>query len=243
MHLLFQRRSTNEKRLIMAVGEGKPFPYVEAYKSLRTNLKFASEIHGAKSFAITSSIPEECKSNTAINLAVTLGQEDKKVLLMDCDLRKPAIHKYLKIIKERNGLTNILSDDIKIENCIVRSKNLKIDVLIAGAIPPNPSELLASERMKRLIEELRLHYDYIIVDTPPISVVTDAAVVGRLTDGALLVVRSKFAQTESVKLAKQKLEGAGIKIFGVILTCFDAKKSKVKTGYAASYQYDYYKEK
>ncbi len=243
MHLLFQRRSTNEKRLIMAVGEGAPFSYVEAYKSLRTNLKFASEIHGAKSFVVTSSIPEECKSNTAINLAVTLGQEDKKVLLMDCDLRKPAIHKYLKIIKGRNGLTNILSEDIKIENCIVRSKNLKIDVLIAGAIPPNPSELLASERMKRLMEELKLRYDYIIVDTPPISVVTDAAVVGRLTDGALLVVRSKFAQTESVKLAKQKLEGAGIKIFGVILTCFDVKKSKVKTGYAASYQYDYYKEK
>lgn len=105
---------------------------MEAYKSLRTNLKFASEIHGAKSFIVTSAIPEECKSNTVINLAVTLGQEDKRVLLMDCDLRKPAIHKYMKIIKGRNGLTNILSEDIKIENCIVRSKNFKVDVLIAG---------------------------------------------------------------------------------------------------------------
>ena len=239
-----KKENTNisNRKLQIVASPDAPFAYVEAYKSLRTNLKFITNTSGANSFVITSAIPEESKSNTAINLAITLAQDGKNVILVDCDLRKPVLHKYMKSTKGRKGLTNVLAGEVELENCIARFKDVNISALVAGTIPPNPSELLASDAMMNLIETLKANYDYVILDAPPVSVVTDAAVLGTMVDGAIFVVRSKYAPLDAVKLAKKKLDEVGVKIFGVVISRYDIKNNNKKSGYSYSYGYDYYKE-
>lgn len=235
-------QKTSARRLWMVANKEMPFHYVEAYKSLRTNLKFIAKANNAKSFVFTSAVPEESKSNMAINLAITLAEDGNKVIIVDCDLRKPVIQKYLKISRNHKGLTNIIAGEVDLEKSILSFSDINIDVLIAGTVPPNPSELLASNRMEEIINKLKSEYDYVIIDAPPVSVVTDAAIVGAYVDGAILVVRSKFASTDVIKLAKKKLEDVNIKIFGVVLTRFNNKNSNKKGAYSYSYEYDYYKE-
>ncbi len=242
---LFGKNNKNQvssRKLQIVASPDAPFNYVEAYKSLRTNLKFITNTSGARSFVITSAVPEESKSNTAINLAITLAMEGQNVILVDCDLRKPVLHKYMKGAKGRKGLTNVLAGEVELENCIAKFKDVNISALVAGTIPPNPSELLSSEAMSELVETLKEHYDYVIIDAPPVSVVTDAAIIGNLVDGALLVIRSKYAPLDSVKLAQKKLDEVGVKIFGTVITRYNVKANNKKTGYSYSYSYDYYKE-
>ena len=242
---LFGKKKTNPKssrKLQIVASPEAPFSYVEAYKSLRTNLKFIANTSGARSFVITSAVPEESKSNTAINLAITLAMDGQNVVLVDCDLRKPVLHKYMKGTKGRKGLTNVLAGEVDLESCIAIFKDVNISALVAGTIPPNPSELLSSQAMADVIEKLKEHFDYVILDAPPVSVVTDAAILGNLVDGAIFVIRSKYAPLDAVKLAKQKLEEVGVKIFGAVITRYDVKKSNKKTGYSYSYGYEYYKE-
>ena len=175
------KRASRRKpgRKFLLVGKDAPFQYQEAFKSLRTNLKFLAVGKTCKKMILTSAIPGEGKSSVAINLAVSLAEAGSRVLLVDCDLRKPIIHRYLKIDNSAyKGITNVLSDGSLAES-IVGIKALNIHVIIADAIPPNPAELLGSSRMKMLISELDKHYDYIIFDTPPVSVVTDAAVLSQ----------------------------------------------------------------
>ncbi|MEG1932061.1 MAG: CpsD/CapB family tyrosine-protein kinase, partial [Pygmaiobacter sp.] len=174
-----------------------------------------------------------------LNLAITLGEADKKILIVDCDLRKPVLHKYLHLSRKTNGLTTVLSGKCTLDSAIVIFKDIKIDVLTAGAIPPNPTEILASEKMEKLVTELSKRYDYIIFDTPPVSVVTDAAVLGRLADGALLVIRQKFATSEAVRAAKQNLESVGVHVIGAVLSRFDYKTLSKDRGYYANYEYNY----
>ena len=242
---LFQNKKNQKssRKLEIVTSANAPFAYVEAYKSLRTNLKFITKTSGATSFIITSAVPEESKSNTAINLAITLAQDGKRVILVDCDLRKPILHKYMKASRTNKGLTSVITGEEKLENSIFKLSGVNIYALMAGPIPPNPAEILSSSAMEQIITQLKKQFDYVILDTPPVSVVTDAAIVGNLVDGALLVVRSKYAPIDSVKLAKKKLEEVGIKIFGVVLTRYNVRESNKKTGYSYSYNYDYYKEK
>lgn len=237
-----KNRKSSRKLQIVASGEA-PFAYVEAYKSLRTNLKFITNTSGASSFVITSAVPEESKSNTAINLAITLAQDGKRVILVDCDLRKPVLHKYMKTTRGRKGLTNVLAGEVELENSIIKFADVNIYALVAGIIPPNPTELLSSPAMEEVINKLKEQYDYVILDAPPVSVVTDAAILGNLVDGALLIIRSKYAAIDAIKLAKKKLEEVGVKIFGVVITRYDAKESNKKTGYSYSYGYEYSREK
>lgn len=246
MELKFLKSKKNQKssRKLQIVASGEaPFAYVEAYKSLRTNLKFIASTSGASSFIITSAVPEESKSNTAINLAITLAQDGKRVILVDCDLRMPVLHKYMKTTRGRKGLANVLAGEVELENSIIKFADINIYALVAGTIPPNPTELLSSPAMEEVIYQLKEQYDYVILDTPPVSVVTDAAILGNLVDGALLVVRSKYAPIDAVKLAKKKLEEVGVRILGVVLTRYNVKESNKKTGYSYSYGYEYYKEK
>jgi len=242
---LFQNKKNQKssRKLQIVASATAPFAYVEAYKSLRTNLKFITRTSGASSFIITSAVPEESKSNTAINLAITLAQDDKRVILVECDLRKPVLHKYMKTTRSKKGLTSVITGEEKLESCIFKLGGVNIYALLAGAIPPNPAEMLSSPAMEQIITQLKKQFDYVILDTPPVSVVTDAAIVGNLVDGALLVVRSKYAAVDSIKLAKKKLEEVGIKIFGVVLTRYNIKESNKKTGYSYSYGYEYSKEK
>lgn len=237
-----KNKKKSQRRLQLITSKNMPFQYVEAYKALRTNLNFIASTNDARSFVITSAIPEESKSNVTINLAVSLATGDKKVVIVDCDLRKPVMHKYLKMGHNTRGLTSVLSGEIPLEKSIYRFDELNIHVLTAGAVPPNPSELLAQDKMKQVIETLKAHFDYVILDAPPVSVVTDAAVLGSYVDGAIMVVRSRFAPRETIQLAKRKLESVNVKIFGVVLTRFNTRKAGRNSGYTYSYGYDYYKE-
>ena len=234
-----KQKAKKENHSLHIISAAAPFQYVEAYKSLRTNLNFMTVNGDYKKIVVTSSIPEEGKSNVAINLAVTLGETDKRVLLVDCDLRKPILHRYLKIKRRSQGLTSVLSGEATLEESVVSFSDLKIEVLVAGAVPPNPAEILGSKKMEALISEMEKIYDYIIFDTPPVSVVTDAAVLGRLTDGAVLVIRHKYVTIESVKLAKQNLESVGVNIIGTVLNRFDFKGVAKDNGYYYSYEYNY----
>lgn len=235
-HNIDQRKN---RTALLVTDESMPFGYVEAYKSLRTNLKFISAGSKSKSILITSAMPMESKSNTAINLAATFAADNKRVILIEGDMRKPSLGKMLNIKRNTAGLSSLLSDDTLPKDFIVKVDNLNIDVIPSGLIPPNPSELLATSRMREAIEALEEYYDYVIIDSPPISLVTDAAVIGSAVDGAILVVRSDYAQVESVQLAKKKLEDVGVRILGVVLACYEPKRLKKQSGYYDSYHYEY----
>lgn len=216
-----------------------PFQFVEAYKSLRTNLQFASVSQDHKRIVVTSSIPGEGKSTVSINLAFAVAGSEDRVLLIDADLRKPALHRYLHLNGTKiGGLSNILSGVRKSEECIIHFNDSRINFLSAGPIPPNPAELLGSRRMEMLIESLSSQYDYIIFDTPPVSVVTDAAVLSKLTDGVIFVIRQNYATIETAQLAKRNLENVGATVIGSVLNNFKADKSN-NANYQHYKRYDY----
>lgn len=227
-------------KFVSVSGEDAPFAYVEAFKSLRTNIGFLTNVNDVRSILITSAVPEESKSTTAINLAITLADGGHRVALVECDLRKPVLRKYLKRELAQSGLAAYLAGLVSLDDCIMDLPDLGIGVIGAGVVPPNPSELLNSPRLEGLLEQLRKRYDYILLDAPPVTVVTDAAIVGRVTDGALLVVRSKFASSRTIRQAKAKLEHVGIRILGGVLTRFDIRKSGWRGGYDyTNYEYGY----
>lgn len=234
-----KRASRTSRQAMLVTNEGIPFEFSEAYKSLRTNIKFLSAAQNAKSFVITSSLPMESKTNVTINLALTLAKEGRRVVLLDCDFRKPMIRNYLGISVGGLGIVDALVGQCDLKNAIYRSKTINIDVIPVGTIPPNPSELLATDQMKAVINELKKNYDYVIIDSPPISVVTDAAIIGSMVDGAFLVVRSDYAPMKSIDLAKKTLNNVNVKIFGAILTRFNPKKSGKQSAYYYSYE-NYY---
>ena len=233
------KQSTGRKQQAILTDKS-PFAYAEAYKTLRTNLEFITAANEVRCIVLTSALPEESKSTTAVNLALTLAEGNRSVILVECDLRKPVMRKYLKLGKGIQGLTAVLSGSAALEDCVIHDQERGISVLCAGTIPPNPSELLSHNRMQTLIEYLKEKYDYVILDAPPVTLVTDAAVLGRMADGALLVIRSKYAQAKAVRLAKQRLDSVGVKILGAILTRFDMKKSGWRSGYDyEGYDYGY----
>lgn len=224
-----------QRSLQLISQKGMPFAYVEAYKSLRTNLNFLTSSTGARAIVVTSTMPEEAKSNVSVNLALTLAEDGKNVALVDCDLRKPVLHKYLKAGHNVKGVSNIVSNQCKLEEALLRLEQFKITFLPAGTPPPNPSELLGSARMQQMIQQLRATFDYVIFDAPPISMVTDAAVIGNQVDGALFVVRSSYAPAESVEAAVKKLKDTGVKVLGAVLTRYDAKTALKGSNYAYNY--------
>ena len=237
------KRDKNKHRsaadFMIASGNDVPFNYVESFKSLRTNLNFIAATEKLNTFILTSAIPGEGKSNTAINLAITLAEDNKSVVVVDCDLRKPSLNRYLKLGRNFKGLTDILTGNATVEDALIQFEDLGIHVLTAGAVPPNPSEMLSAEPMQKLVEDLKAAFDYVILDTPPVSVVTDAAILGRYADGALLCVRSDFAPKETVQLAKERLTAVGVRILGVVLTGFDAKNDHKSSAYSYTYEYEY----
>lgn len=234
-----KKQHRTSKDFLLASGKDVPFSYVESFKSLRTNLDFIAATEHLNTFLLTSAIPGEGKTNTAINLAISLAEDGKSVVVVDCDLRKPSLSRYLKLGDSFKGITDILMGKATVEDALIQFEDLKINVLVSGVIPPNPSELLSSEPMEQLIADLKNSFDYVILDTPPVSVVTDAAILGRYADGAILCVRSNFAPKETVQLAKERLTNVGIHILGVVLTGFDAKNDSGSSAYSYTYEYEY----
>ena len=219
-----------------------PFAYAEAYKTLRTNLSFSSISKQYKKIIITSAIPGEGKSTTAINLAITLAESGSKVLLVGCDMRNPTLGRLLGVHSNyKEGLTSVLTNKASEEECIFCNPKLKCDVLLTGAMPPNPAELLSSPQMEGLLNRLSDKYDYIICDTPPVSVVTDAAALSQFCDGVILVVRQKTATRDQVWAAKRNLDAVQANIIGTILTCYDSSNDTqgVNSYYGGYYRYGY----
>lgn len=234
-----QNSDPNKRSLQLITSDKMPFAYVEAYKSLRTNLNFLAGSNDVHCIVVTSTAPEESKSNVSVNLALTLAESGKKVALVDCDLRKPVLHKYLKAGHNVKGVSNILSRQISLKEAMVMPKGFNFSFLPAGTTPPNPSELLSQPQMVEMIAALREEFDFVIFDAPPISMVTDAAIIGNLVDGALFVVRSNYAATDAVKAATQQLQSAGVKILGVVLTRYNIKKSLKHSNYGYGYYSNY----
>ena len=216
-----------------------PFGYVEAYKSLCTNLDFMAGSMDVHTLVITSTVPEESKSNVAVNLAMTLAESGKKVALVDCDLRKPVLHRYLKAGHNVKDVFNVLSNQCTLDEALQELKEMNLTFLPVGTPPPNPSEMLSQHQMQAMVDALREKFDFVIFDAPPVSVVTDAAVIGRYVDGAMFVVRSDYAPADAVRSAVKKLQDAGVKVLGSVLTRYDMKKALKGSSYAYSYAYNY----
>ena len=223
----------SEKRI---QNENSNFAVIEAYKIVRTNLIFAlPEAVACKTILVTSSGAGEGKTTNSINLAITFAQTGAKVLLIDADLRKPKVNKYLKT-SNRNGLSNFLCGMAKFSEIIQEDREHNIQFITAGKIPPNPAELLSSERMKVLLEQLPSIYDYIIIDAPPVLVVTDATVMSPYVDGVVLVVRRNSSLHKDVSLAINQLKVAGAKICGFLLTNTSTDSNNGKGGYYYKYK-------
>jgi len=210
----------------------------EAYRALRTSLLFSRvstvEADGTKLgslFGITSSAPKEGKSTTISNLAITVAQGGQKVLLIDCDLRRPVLHAVFGYNKEP-GITNYLVGRATVDDIIRTSPIRNLDIITSGTIPPNPSELIGSVRMKEFLAEMQKRYDLILIDTPPVIPVTDAQIVSTLVDGMIIVISSGVTQTELAKRSKDLVMKVGGKVVGLVLNNFD-----IYNTYGSYYKY------
>lgn len=205
----------------------------ESYKSLRTNIRFFQAGEGCRKFCITSGQAGEGKSITLLNMAITFAEAGQKVLLIDADLRRPS---QARLLYERAnpGLSNVLAGHCKAEDAIRKNVYPNLDVMFSGEIPPNPSELLGSPAMKQLIDEFSPSYDYILIDTAPVGVVTDACLVAKVLDGMVFLVRQYEAEKDNVARCLRQIENAGVKLMGFILNGSMGDRSK-------KYRYSYYK--
>lgn len=208
-------KKTNKKK--SSVFSALSFQTVESYKKARTSLVYSVAKKGCKKFIFTSPFKCEGKTTTSINVAVSLAQQvNTKVLVIDCDLRRPTAHKVLDSYSDF-GLTNYLNFECSVDKIISHTKNENLDFISYGAIPPNPSELLSSESMAKLISELETMYDYIIFDTPPINMVVDVVPLIRLTDGVIMVIRDHYTTYPELNKAVETLKANEAKILGVIV--------------------------
>ena len=187
----------------------------EAMKALRTNIEFMGE--DKKVLAVTSCVRDEGKSFIAMNLAMALADAGKSVLFIDADMRKSVVVGRYNIKGQSEGLSNYLAARVNIESVLVSTNMNKLDVIVAGQVPPNPSELLGTRRFQKMMSILRAHYNYVIVDCPPIGEVIDAAVVARACDGAILVTASGHDSSRFLRDAREQMEKSGSKVLGVVL--------------------------
>jgi capsular exopolysaccharide synthesis family protein len=206
--------------------------FSENYRSIRTAFLLSSAGPSRKAMIIASALPEEGKSAYCCNFAVTLAQNNKKTLILDADLRKPRQHRIFDI-KNVQGLTNYLSGGLELESLIKGTKVPNLFLVNAGPIPPNPMELLGSEKMGHLLERLKEVFDYVVIDTPPLLSVSDAFVLAPHADGVILVVWSGKTRRESLRLAKEKLDLMSVSTLGVVINRINLKE----LGY---YYRDYY---
>ena len=213
-------------------------PVAEAYRTLRTNVMSKKKITGPLACLITSAGPSEGKSTTISNLAITLAQMKSKVVLVDIDMRRPMVHNIFDMDKE-NGTSDYLEDDnYSILNIVKKTTIPNLDIITSGAIPPNPSEMIASKRMETMIKELKELYDFVLFDCPPVIAVTDAMVLAKKTDMLMMVLRVHNTQKEIINRAKTMLRNIGIDITGVIVN--GIRIEKYYRGYNYYYYYYYY---
>ncbi|MEG0874738.1 MAG: CpsD/CapB family tyrosine-protein kinase [Clostridiales bacterium] len=238
---IFKKKKSNVvKNNILITDPHVPFSVVESYKSLRTNLLFSLSVavDKKKTVIITSSNPGEGKSTAAVNLSIALSDAGNKTLLIDGDLRRPVIHSFLKLANDY-GLSNVLAG-FKKEDEVIKPYYELFDVILAGAAVPNPSELLSSEAMKNLLSRLEEKYDYIIIDTPPVNVVTDAIALAPFAAGVILMVKAESTSYPDLEKVLAQLEFSGVKIFGLVLNSAANKKHLIYSKYGFYGKYKSY---
>lgn len=231
------KKARERRKTLCLAANSKSFAYVEAYKALRTNLDYLSKSNGdqAKMFMITSCNPAEGKTTVSVNLAVSLAELGKKIVVVDCDLRKGTLQRYLHIPRQAYGITSVMNGSNSLSKAIFHDPELKIDVLTCGVIPTNPSELISSTRFGEMLNLLAEQYDAVICDVAPLNAVSDAIVLSRYMDGVIVVVGQDQASRESIEYAKEQLEQCNAPIVGVILNWFCA--SKAGSGHGQNYAY------
>jgi len=241
---LRRRRSSSKEHAVVTEGEeaasqvellpyNRPrHPVCEAYRSLRTALLLSSA-DGIRTVVVTSAVPSEGKSATAVNLSAVLAQLGRKVVLVDADMRKPRLHQVFKV-SNRQGLVNMLAGHVaSVTEVLADSPVPNLAILPSGPVPPNPSELLGSDRMRQLLESLKQAFDVVVVDTPPVLPVTDSTILGALADGVVLTVGAGQLLREDARSCSEKLRIAGVKVLGVALNRFRRHRG----GYQGQYHY------
>ncbi len=206
------QRSIDPRRLILR--ENSPFMMKEAYKALRTNVAFSLPGSGAKCIGMTSSGRGEGKSYNSVNTAIAFAQIGKRVMLIDCDMRLPTVASKLGV-RSKPGLSDLLVGEARLEE-VVRRDVEGVDVMPAGSIPPDPTGLLESPEIERLLEQLRKVYDYIFIDLPPVNTVADATIISRCVDGFLLVVRHDKTENKEIAEMLRRMRMVGAKLLGFV---------------------------
>ena len=216
----------DSKQTAMNISESRhvPFAVVEAYKAIRTNLTFLLATRETKVFGITSPEAGEGKSTTSVNMAIAFSQLGDKVLLIDADLRKPSVYRQLRL-QNTKGLSSVLVNFCDFSDAVVHI-NSNLDVLVSGPTPPNPSEMLGSEQMSNLLNSVKDKYDYIVIDTPPVNVVSDAIALAPKTEGIVMVVQDRETTHEEFKKAVASLQFANARLLGVVLNGSSDKTAK-----------------
>lgn len=216
------------------------FYYEEAIKKLRTNIQFVGQ--DVKTIMVTSCFPNEGKSDVTVQLATEIANMGKRVLLIDADIRRSSFVSRYKVRRRIKGLSHYLCGHASLEN-VIYPTNKGFDLIFAGQAAPNPSELLESETFKRILTEEAEQYDYVLVDTPPVTSVTDASIVGKITDGCIMVLECGRIKYRVAQKVKAELEQAGVHILGVVLNKVDVRNGGYygKYGkYGGYYSNDYY---
>lgn len=208
-------------------------PIAEAYRTLRTNLDFSNLDKSLRALVVTSAGPDEGKSTTLANLAVTMAQGGKRVILVDCDLRRPTLHRLFSL-KNNAGLTDMVRDDAALANPPLQDVSVpNLQVLTTGPLPPNPAEVLGSKRMEEILAALLARADLILLDAPPVIAVTDAAVLASKVDGVLLVVSAGKTKRDDAHKAQAQLEKVNARVVGAVL---NNVKPEARTQYYYSEQ-------
>ena len=223
------------------VDENTPFNIREAFNTLRSNVLFALAPTNGKKLLITSANQSEGKSTTAVNLAAALAQSGYKVLIIDCDMRKPKLHKFFGV-DYVHGLSRFLVGQESLNETLVHTEIKNLDLMPAGVIPPNPSELLGSNRMKVFLDKVEEYYNYIILDTPPVGMVIDAAVLSKYVSGVLVAVHYGTTRRDDFMKVKNQLDMAGANIIGFSMIAVKSEHKgyyKKYYKYGSSYSYEY----
>ncbi len=223
----------SSRRNPLTVGEAASSVRAEEYRQVRTALRFIEAAERADVVLVTSSLPQEGKSVTAVNLAISLAEDGQQVLLVDGDLRRPSAAKLLGL-EQHTGVTNVLIDQVDLDGAIQQWRTTNLHFLASGQIPPNPSELLGGTRMAALMEQLRGRYDKIVIDSPPVLPVADAAVMSALVDGIVFVVRYGKTPRPTVRAAATSLEDVGGRLIGTVVNMVrEPRGRKREYSYAA----------
>ncbi len=233
---VINKKNSGNKVMLSDAQNKVPFSIVESYKNIRTNVISVLTKTNSNVLAITSPNASEGKSTTSVNVAITLAQLNKKVVLLDADSRRPSVHKKMKI-ENMIGCMDVLSGEMKLEDVIVHYNDY-LDVIPSGAKIKTPAELFSNDSFDNLLEQLKETYDYVIIDTPPINPVSDTLIIAQKCEAIIMVIRSGVTSFDAFERAYESLKVLDINLSGVIINGSDnTQKSLYKNRYNYGYKY------